>query len=173
MRGAQARGRRDARASARGACKQTGCMQHTHPPRAPALARKGVLSSQPLQHQQHPFPPNAAQHRTRSMHLGGQRGRQRARDCSPASRIPRNPALALSLNLRPPARCPATRLTTPLSLSWKSDLPRFSAQFFLFFWKRFHRSNQNRASKASIFMPTSIVKRKRNIVPRASSTGLL
>ena len=55
------------------------------------------------------------------MHLGGERGRQRARDCSPASRIPRNPALALSLNLRPPARCPATRLTTPLSLSWKRE----------------------------------------------------
>ena len=115
-------------------------MQHTRQPRAPALARKGVLSSQPLQHQQHPFPPNAAKHRTRSMHLGGERGRQRARDCSPASRIPRNPALALSLNLRPPACCPATRL--PLKHSALSVL---EYQILRKFWSSFffsqHRSN--------------------------------
>ena len=74
------------------------------------------------------------------MHLGGERGRQRARDCSPASRIPRNPALALSLNLRPPACCPATRL--PLKHSALSVL---EYQILRKFWSSFffsqHRSN--------------------------------
>ena len=67
------------------------------------------------------------------MHLGGQRGRQRARDCSPASRIPRNPALALSLNLRPPACCPATRLPlkhSALSVLEYQILRKFWSSFF-------------------------------------------
>ena len=77
------------------------------------------------------FSPNAAKHRTRSMHLGGERCKQRARDCSPASQIPRTPALALSLNLRPPSRCPATRLLNHCTVSAPGRVAQFA---FAFFW---------------------------------------
>ena len=88
------------------------------------------------------------------MHLGGERGRQRARDCSPASRIPRNPALALSLNLRPPACCPATRLPlkhSALSVLEYQILRKFWSSFFFSASVKLQiRSGQSKAGPATL-----------------------